>query len=98
MLWDEEGLNSTELSTSSMGEYKVSQTFPDYVEEPINCTLSLLQTMLRMNTQVTDIFNKPINQLQEQMRLTIEAMKERQEWEIVNNKDFGLINSVSRKL
>ena len=29
------------------------------------------------------------------MRLTIEAMKEQQEWEIINNRDFGLINSVA---
>ena len=26
--------------------------------------------------------------------MTIEAMRERQEWEIINNKDFGLLNNV----
>ena len=39
-------------------------------------------------------YNDPYNQLEEQMRLTIEGIKERQEWEIVNNKKFGLIHSV----
>ncbi len=28
------------------------------------------------------------------MRLTIEGIKERQEWELINSKKFGLINSV----
>jgi hypothetical protein len=28
------------------------------------------------------------------MRLTIEGMKEKQEWELVNNKDFGLLHAV----
>jgi hypothetical protein len=60
--------------------------------------LSLVQTILKVNTHVTDIFNNPINQLQEQTRLTIEAMKERQEWEIINNKDFGLVNSVDTSM
>ena len=37
---------------------------------------------------------RPYDQLEEQMRLTIEGIKERQEWEIVNSKKFGLIHSV----
>jgi len=28
------------------------------------------------------------------MRLTIEGIKERQEWEIINSKKFGLIHSI----
>ncbi|HOJ11486.1 MAG TPA: family 2A encapsulin nanocompartment shell protein [Clostridiales bacterium] len=84
-----------ELCSSHLGEHEIPQTFPDYEEKPREYTLSLVQTILRVNGQVTDIFNSPINQLQQQMRLTIEAMKEQQEWEIVNNKDFGLINSVT---
>ena len=34
------------------------------------------------------------NQLEEQIRLTIEGIKERQEWELINSKKFGLIHSV----
>lgn len=84
-----------DLCSAEIGEREIPQTFPDYDENPREYTLSLIQTILRVNGQVTDIFNSPINQLQQQMRLTIEAMKEQQEWEIINNRDFGLINSVS---
>ena len=84
-----------ELCSSHLGEHTIPQAFLDYGEKPMEHTLNLVQTILRVNTQVTDIFNSPINQLQQQMRLTIEAMKEQQEWEIINNKEFGLINSVA---
>lgn len=84
-----------ELCSYHLGEHEIPQTFPDYEERPREYTLSLVQTILKINGQVTDIFNSPINQLQQQMRLTIEAMKEQQEREIINNNDFGLINSVA---
>ncbi|WP_369695547.1 hypothetical protein, partial [Alkalibaculum bacchi] len=44
--------------------------------------------------QVSDIFNSPINQKQEQMRLAIEKMREQQERQLVNNPEFGLLASV----
>ncbi|MCX7774160.1 MAG: hypothetical protein N2376_13720 [Clostridia bacterium] len=87
-----------ELLTCTLHENDIPKTFPDYDENPREYTLSLIQTILKVNTNIIDIFNNPINALQEQMRLTIEAMKERQEHEIINNKDFGLINCVSPKM
>ena len=36
----------------------------------------------------------PTTSFEEQMRLTIEGIKERQEWELINSKKFGLIHSV----
>jgi len=84
-----------ELLSSRLGEHEIPQTFPDYEENPREYTLSLVQTIIKVNGQVTDLFNSPINQLEQQMRLTVEAMKEQQEWEMINNGEFGLINSVA---
>jgi hypothetical protein len=53
-----------------------------------------VQTIVRVHTRVSDLYNDPYDQLEEQMRLTIEGIKERQEWELVNSKKFGLIHSV----
>ncbi len=83
------------INSSHMGDHEIPQSFFDYEENPKEHTLSLVQTILRVNGQVSDIFNSPINQHQQQMRLSIEAMKEQQEWEIINNKNFGLINSIA---
>lgn len=79
----------------AINEDSISETYPDYEEEPREYMLSMIQTILRLNTNVTDIFNSPIDQKQEQVRLTIEAMKERQEWELINNAEFGLLNAAS---
>jgi len=40
------------------------------------------------------LYNDPLNQLEQQMRLSIESIKERQEWELINNRHFGLLESV----
>jgi hypothetical protein len=34
-----------------------------------------------------------MDQTQHQLRLTVEAIRERQEWELVNNRDFGLLHN-----
>lgn len=81
-----------------LGEYDLPQTFHDYDANPKEYILSTIQTVLRTNTHVTDIFNAPINQMQEQMRITIEAMKEMQEWEIINNSEFGLLNVIAMSM
>lgn len=73
------------------GEVHLPRTFVDYEEEPREYPLSVVQTVLQVHTRVTDLYNNPMDQLQEQMRLTIAHMKERQEWELINNQDFGLL-------
>ena len=49
--------------------------------------------MLRIQTRVADLFNEPMNQTEEQLRLTIEALRERQEHDLVNDRDYGLLHN-----
>jgi len=42
---------------------------------------------------VADLYNDPMNQVEQQLRLTIEALRERQEHELINNRDFGLLHN-----
>lgn len=49
--------------------------------------------MLRVHSRVADLYNEPMNQVQQQLRLTIEALRERQEHEMVNNAEFGLLRN-----
>ncbi|MEI6300122.1 MAG: hypothetical protein WCR74_01660 [Betaproteobacteria bacterium] len=72
---------------------QLSHTFADYSVEPHEYTLTALQTMLRISTKVADTFNVPHNQLKEQQRLLIEALKEEQEKRTINSKNFGLLHS-----
>ena len=67
----------------------------DYIENPREYNLSAVNTVLDVHTRVSDLYSKPYNQISEQLRLTIEIVKERQESELINNKDYGLLNSIA---
>jgi len=90
---NEYGEKLIESKHTPISEDWISETYPDYEAQPDEYMLSMVQTILRLNTNVTDIFNCPINQKDEQVRLTIEAMRERQEWEMINNPEYGLLNA-----
>lgn len=92
---NEHGEHKISIQAGHKGECILPETFVDYIEEPQEYPLSIVQTVLKIHTRVTDLYNDPINQLKEQVRLTVEAMKEKQEWELINNKDFGLLHSVA---
>ncbi len=51
----------------------------------------MAQTVLRVHSRVSDLYNEPMDQVEQQLRLTIEALRERQEHELVNNPEFGLL-------
>lgn len=92
---NEYGEKLIRMFSGHSGEPELPQTYPEYTEEPREYELSLIQTILNIHTHVADIYNIPNNQFGEQIRLTVEAMLERQEYEIINNPDFGLVNSVA---
>ena len=82
------------LASGHEGEPDLPETFIDYADDPKEYELSVVQTILRVHTRVSDLYNDPINQLQQQLRLAIEGIKEKQEWELINNPQFGLLNAV----
>jgi hypothetical protein len=83
-----------ELLTVNGSEPKLPATFVDYEEDPREYHLSTIQTVLRTHTRVTDLYSNRIDQLRQQIRLTVEAVKEREEWELINNPEFGLLHEV----
>ncbi|QDU31306.1 Major membrane protein I [Anatilimnocola aggregata] len=88
------GERNIDLVSGFAENVEIPETFVDYSAHPREYSLSSVQTVVRVHTRVSDLYNGPYDQLEEQMRLTIEGIKERQEWEIINNKKFGLIHSV----
>ncbi|WP_214321152.1 family 2B encapsulin nanocompartment shell protein [Nonomuraea sediminis] len=85
------------LASGHTGEPTLPGTFVDYELAPREYELSVAQTILRVHTRVADLYNEPMNQTQQQLRLTIEALRERQEHEMVNNTDFGLLHNADLK-
>ena len=59
------------------GEPVLPGTFVDYELSPREYELSVAQTVLRVHTRVADLYNEPMDQTEQQLRLTIEALRER---------------------
>ena len=79
----------------SRDERDLPETFIDYVEQPKEHTLSQISTVLDVHTRVSDLYSTPHDQVKEQLRLVVESVKERQEAELINNADYGLLTNVA---
>jgi hypothetical protein len=83
------------VDCSSLDEKILPQTFVDYEEWGREYRLNAVNTVLDVHTRVADLYSSPHNQTNEQLRLTIETIKERQESELINNAEYGLLNNVA---
>ena len=86
---------TVELLTVDEGEPKLPNTFVDYEENPREYHLSTIQTILHTHTRITDLYSNRFDQLREQVRLTVEALKEKEEREILTHPKFGILNTVA---
>jgi len=87
------GEAAIDTASGHVGEPAMPRTFVDYDTEPREYELSVSQTVLRVHTRVSDIYSSPTDQFREQLRLTVEALREEQEHELVNNRSFGLLHN-----
>lgn len=86
---------SVTVDCSSRDERALPQTFVDYVENAREYMLSAVNTVVDIHTRVSDLYSVPHDQIGEQLRLTIEVIKERQESELINNREYGLLSNVA---
>ncbi|GLY46498.1 family 2B encapsulin nanocompartment shell protein [Lentzea sp. NBRC 102530] len=94
---DEHGEAEIGMASGHDGEPVLPGTFVDYELSPREYELSVAQTVLQVHSRVADLYNNPMDQVEQQLRLTIEALRERQEHEIVNNRSFGLLHNADLK-
>ncbi|MEU9979893.1 family 2B encapsulin nanocompartment shell protein [Streptomyces sp. NPDC050856] len=87
------GEKAIDLSAGHVGEARVPHTYVDYEPLPREYELSVAQTVLKVHSRVADLYNQPMNQTEQQLRLTVEALRERQEYELINNREFGLLSN-----
>src|SRR4051812_8794620 len=82
------------VTCSQRDESEIKPTFVDYDEKPREYFLNAVTSVVDVHTRVSDLYNSPHDQIKEQIRLTIETIKERQESELINNPEYGLLASV----
>ena len=71
------------------------ETYVDYVHDPREYFLKAVTTVLDVQTRVSDLYSQPFDQVQEQLRLLIEGVKEKHESELINNEECGLLASAA---
>jgi hypothetical protein len=76
-------------------ESELPVTFADYQDQPREYFLNSVATVLDVHTRVSDLYSSPHDQIKEQLRLVIETIKEKQESELINNADYGLLANVA---
>jgi CRP-like cAMP-binding protein len=79
------------LAAGHVGEPELPGTFVDYDASPREYELSLAQTILRVHTRVADLYSEPMDQAEQQLRLAVTELRERQETELLTNPSFGLL-------
>jgi encapsulin shell SprI-like protein len=84
------------VECGSGDEHTLPGTFVDYEEKPREYTLNSISTTVDIHTRVSDLYSHPHDQIREQLRLAVEKVKERQEGELVNNADYGLLNQATK--
>jgi len=88
---DGHGQAEISMAAGHDGEPELPGSFVDYELSPREYELSVAQTVLKVHSRVADLYNHPMNQIEQQLKLTVEALRERQENELINNKEFGLL-------
>ena len=84
-----------EVLCAKRDEAQLPATFVDYDEAPREYFLNAVSTIVDVHTRVSDLYGSPHDQIKEQLRLAIETIKEKQESELINHPDYGLLASVA---
>src|ERR1041384_700427 len=73
---------------------ELPHAFVDYEEAPREYTLSTVTTTLEVQTRISDLYRSPMDQVREQLAVLVDMVKERQERELINNPNYGLLSHV----
>jgi hypothetical protein len=87
------GESEIAVASGHHGEPALPGTFVDYEPAPREYELSVVQTVLRVHSRVHDLYSDPMDQLEQQLRLVVEEIREEQERELLNNREFGLLHN-----
>jgi hypothetical protein len=86
--------SAIQVACTAKDESLLPDTYVDYEDPAREYFLNAVTTTLDIHTRVSDLYSRPHDQIREQLRLTIEIIKERQENELINSSDYGLLGSV----
>ena len=68
----------------------IPQGYVEYETEPREYVLNSISTIVNVNTAIEDVYSAPYDQVQEQLGLAIESLRERQESQLIKDFLFSL--------
>ncbi len=83
------------LCSSEKKSAEIPEGYVQYQQKPREYTLNSISTIINVDTAVEDVYSSPYDQTKEQLHLAIESLRERQESQIINNDDYGLLKNIS---
>ncbi len=82
-----------DILNQEVGYRFIPEGHVDYETNPREFVLNPISTIVKISSQVSDIYRKPYDQSEEQLRLSAECLRERQDYELVNSPDYGLLTN-----
>jgi hypothetical protein len=82
------------LCSSEKKSAEIPEGYVEYQQKPREYTLNSISTIINVDTAVQDVYSSPYDQTKEQLHLAIESLRERQESQIINNDDYGLLKNI----
>jgi hypothetical protein len=83
------------LCSQDPGKPEIPQGYVEYETSPRELRLSSISAIIDIDTKIADVYSSPYDQAAEQLGLAIESLRERQESQIINNDDYGLLKNAA---
>jgi len=83
------------LCSQDPNKLDIPQGYIEYQAKPREYRLNAISTILNIDTRVQDVYSSPFDQTGEQLTLAVESLKERQESQLINNDDYGLLKNAA---
>lgn len=87
-------INAHPTLKAHIATYTPPPSNPPFEIIPRAYPLVMEQTVFSIPTRVADLYNDPMNQTQQQLKLVVERIREEQENRMINDPEFGLLNNV----
>ena len=84
-----------DILNTEVGYQNIPEGFVDYETNPREYILNSISAIVKISTKVSDIYSKPHDQSEEQLRLSVECLRERQEFELINSNNYGFLKNAS---
>jgi hypothetical protein len=83
------------LCSQDPAKVEVPKGYVEYQAKPREYQLNSIAAIINVDTKVSDVYSAPFDQVKEQLALGIESLKERQESQIINSDDYGLLKNIA---